>query len=74
MKAFLIGTGMFLGWWVLCAIGFMIFDFILVAMIGPFPDFLEFGLWMLYIAVVLIGGIAVVCEKDSIVARFRGAR
>lgn len=73
MRSFLIGAGVFIGWWILMALVFKLIGLILALVMGGVPDALHIGLWFLYIAAVMIGGVGVVVEKDAIIAKLRGA-
>jgi hypothetical protein len=71
MHGFMIGTALFIGWWILMAVAFGIVGLVIAALFGGIPDLLHMLLWLVYIGAVLIGGIGVVCDKDYIIQRFK---
>ena len=73
MRGFLIGSGFFVGWWILMVLVFKIVALIIAAIVGAVPEALHAVLWLIYISAVVIGGTCVVVQKDAILATLRRA-
>jgi hypothetical protein len=56
MRGFLIGTALFIGWWLLMAIAFWMVGVIITVLFSRISEPLHVLLWLIYMGTVLIGG------------------